>query len=92
MEPVLMTYAEVAALTGLKLGTLYSMVARKQIPYVRLSRRLVRFRRDEVLSWIEDARVPPDTRPVRRERKRPPQATAPLRLPLRLKPRGRRNH
>ena len=54
----LLTYAEMEALTGIKRNTLYAMVSKKQIPHVRLSRRIVRFREDEVRRWISLYDVP----------------------------------
>jgi len=39
----MLSYAEAAAHLGVKLGTLRSMVSRKEIPHVRLSARLVLF-------------------------------------------------
>ncbi len=38
--------------TGLPLGTLYSMVARQQIPHIRLGPRLVVFSRSELRKWL----------------------------------------
>lgn len=42
--------------TGLKRGTLYSLVHERRIPHVRLSSRLVRFRRGHLKRWM-DARA-----------------------------------
>lgn len=39
-------------LTGMCKNTLYSLVARKQIPHVRLSRRLVLFPVDQITQWL----------------------------------------
>jgi excisionase family DNA binding protein len=39
----LLTYADAATYLGLPIGTLRSMVCRRQIPHVRLSARVVRF-------------------------------------------------
>jgi excisionase family DNA binding protein len=44
----LLTYAEASALTGWALGTLYAMVARRQIDHVRLGPRSVRFRAEDI--------------------------------------------
>lgn len=58
----LLTYAEAAALLKLKPGTLYSLVHHKQVPHVRLGRRIVRFQRAALLDWLEsrvvEVRVP----------------------------------
>ncbi len=51
-EPLL-TYSQVAAELHVKKGTLFYWVARGEIPYVRLGPRTVRFRRDELMRWLE---------------------------------------
>ena len=53
-EDRLLTIAEVAALTGLAVGTLYHLVSQRRIPVVRLSRRFIRFRLSEILKWWDD--------------------------------------
>ncbi len=50
-------YPGAAALTGLKVSTLQSMVCRKQIPHYRLGKRLVVFSRAELLAWMTARRV-----------------------------------
>jgi excisionase family DNA binding protein len=50
-------YIGAAALTGLKVATLQSMVCRKQIPHYRLGKRLVVFSRRELEDWLERRRV-----------------------------------
>jgi excisionase family DNA binding protein len=49
----LLTIQEVAALTGLSVGTLYHFVSQKRIPVVRLSKRCIRFRYSDLLDWIQ---------------------------------------
>lgn len=49
----LLNINEVAMLTGLSAGTLYHFVSQKRIPVVRISQRCIRFRRSDLLSWIE---------------------------------------
>jgi len=58
MEPML-TYQQVSQWLGIKLGTLYSLVARERIPHVRLGNRLVRFRQEELRQWVESSLVIP---------------------------------
>ena len=43
--------------TGLALGTLYSMVSQKKIPHSRLSKRLVNFSRRELEDWLQSKTV-----------------------------------
>ncbi len=56
-DGALLTYQQLHVLTGLALGTLYEKVARREIPHVRLGRRLVRFERDAVEAWLAKHRV-----------------------------------
>jgi excisionase family DNA binding protein len=58
MSDEMMTYAEVASMTGLPLGTLYSLVSQRRIAHVRLGKRLVRFRRTEIVAWLAAHNVP----------------------------------
>ena len=53
-----LTYAQLAKLTQIKLGTLYTLVSQYRIPHVRIARRIVRFRRDEIEAWLEQRHVP----------------------------------
>ena len=47
-----MTYNEASEYLNLKVGTLYCLVSRKQIPHLRLGGRLVRFRRADLDAWL----------------------------------------
>ena len=44
---------EVAELTGLAVGTLYHLVSQERIPVVRLSKRCIRFRKSDLVDWIQ---------------------------------------
>jgi len=57
----LMNYKETAEYLGIALGTVYSMVHRRQIPHHRLGGRLVRFDPEELRTWL-DARAIDDSR------------------------------
>ena len=50
-------YPAAARLLGIPLGTLHSMVSRRQVPHIRLGPRLVVFSRSELETWIEDRHV-----------------------------------
>ena len=63
----LLTYSQVASLLGVRLGTAYSMVARRQIPFVRVGRRLVRFSKRRIEAWIVSRAVEPTSRGDHRE-------------------------
>lgn len=56
-----LTYQQAAQLLGAPVGTLYSWVHHRRIPHVRLGRRLVRFRRSELLGWLADHEVSPES-------------------------------
>ena len=56
-EARLLSYVQAAQVLGLRVGTLYSMVSRREIPHVRLGPRLVRFIATELEAWIKTKRV-----------------------------------
>ncbi|MCB9478060.1 MAG: helix-turn-helix domain-containing protein [Deltaproteobacteria bacterium] len=58
----LLNYEEAAELLRFKLPTLYSLVSRKQIPFIRLSGRTVRFDRDTLMAWIAEREFHPPER------------------------------
>ncbi len=45
-------YEGVSALLNVPKGTMYALVSQKRVPHIRLSRRLVRFDRKELETWI----------------------------------------
>ena len=55
-----LTYAEASSLLGVKRGTLYSWVSRRAIPFVRLSPRMIRFRRTDLDEWLNSRSVRPE--------------------------------
>ena len=54
-ESRLLTVREVAVLLRLHEKTVYSMVARGELPSIRLGRR-VRFSRDDIIRWLSARR------------------------------------
>jgi excisionase family DNA binding protein len=54
-------YAEAAKFVGIKVGTLRSMVCRKQVPHIRLGPQLVLFDLDELERWLHECHVPATT-------------------------------
>lgn len=56
--PKLLTVPEVADLTRLSPATIYSYVAGKKIPYLKLGTRTM-FEEEEVIKWIQARRVAP---------------------------------
>jgi excisionase family DNA binding protein len=55
----MMTYAELAALTGVPLDTCYGWVRRNVVPHYRYSERMVRFDRREVQTWMAECHETP---------------------------------
>jgi excisionase family DNA binding protein len=62
---MLLTIKDVAQQLQIKPSTLYAWAAQGRIPCVKLHG-LVRFRRDEIESWVESFRVDPTTPQMRR--------------------------
>lgn len=54
----MLRYDGAAALTGIKIPTLQSMVCRKEIPHFRLGKRLVVFSKSELAAWMNERRIP----------------------------------
>ncbi len=52
-------YIEAAALVGVKVSTMYSWVWQERVPFIRLSRRCVKFDLDELEAWIAARKQPP---------------------------------
>lgn len=53
MKKEYLSYGQVSEMLGLSMNTLYSMVHRKMIPFIRISDRIVRFERDEIEEWLD---------------------------------------
>jgi excisionase family DNA binding protein len=54
----LLSYVDAAAYLSLPVGTLRSLVCRRQIPHVRITARLVKFDPADLDAWIDQHRVP----------------------------------
>ena len=57
MTEGLFGYERLAAITGIKVDTLYAMVNQGRIPCRRFSKRLVRFDPDEIEAWLNSKAV-----------------------------------
>lgn len=53
----LMTYLEAAEFLSMKRNTLYSLVWKKQIPHIRLTGRMVRFSKEDLIEWLNQKNV-----------------------------------
>ncbi len=53
----LLNIDELAEMLGVTKATIYSWTSQNKIPHIKLSKRLLKFREDEILKWIEDRSV-----------------------------------
>ncbi|MGA2640747.1 MAG: helix-turn-helix domain-containing protein [Spirochaetia bacterium] len=56
-ENELIGSAEAAKLLGIERTTLYQWTSKKLVPFVRVSRNLIKFNREELQSWIAARRI-----------------------------------
>lgn len=54
-----LTYDQIASELGVPKATVYAWVHRKQIPFIRLGKRLVRFSRQAISEWIRERTFAP---------------------------------
>lgn len=59
-EKEILTIDEVVELTGLTKGTIYILNYKNEIPCFKFGPRLLRFKRSEILKWMENR----DYRPI----------------------------
>lgn len=57
-EPEMLTYQGLSRVTGIRVGTLYGMVCRNEIPHYRLAARIIRFSTSEIASWMAGRHQP----------------------------------
>lgn len=50
--PEFLSYDDLSSYLGVPKGTIYTWVHQKRIPHIRITGRLIRFRRSEVLAWL----------------------------------------
>lgn len=76
----LLTKEDVLEMLGIKESTLYCWVYRKKIPYIKLGKRCLRFRENDILQWLTSKEVHPRTAEtsqkarIKRVRSKPPKA------------------
>lgn len=77
---MLLTKQQVMEVLGIKESTLYTWVHHKKIPYIKLGKRCLRFRESDILEWITEKAVHPQsaeasqTTKIKRLQSRPPKA------------------
>lgn len=57
-EPAMLTYQRLSSVTGIRVGTLYGMVCRNEIPHYRLAARIIRFSASEIAGWMSGRHQP----------------------------------
>ena len=62
----LLTARQVSELLEVKISTVYDLVHRGIIPYVKLNR-LLRFKKADVFRWVDSHTVRPKNRPSRKQ-------------------------
>lgn len=48
---------EVSAMLGVKKSTIYAWTSQNKIPHIKLSKRLLKFREQEIMAWIAQKSV-----------------------------------
>lgn len=51
-EAEMLTYQGLSRMTGIRVGTLYAMVCRNEVPHYRLAARIIRFSAKEIAAWM----------------------------------------
>jgi excisionase family DNA binding protein len=66
----LMDIRGVSVWTSLSIGTLYHFVSQGRIPFIRISKRCIKFRRSDIEAWLlEKTVLPQDAESARRRKK-----------------------
>ncbi len=60
----LLNIDEVSEMLGVTKATIYSWTSQNKIPHIKLSKRLLKFREDEIMKWVEDKSVHRDLKNV----------------------------
>lgn len=50
-------YKELADFLKCPRGTVYAKVSRRELPHYRISGRMVRFKKSEILAWMQERQV-----------------------------------
>ena len=60
--PPLLKAEDVAILLGVDRKTIYTQIRRRQLPFIRIGKRNIRFDRDEILRLLDSGRTPAESR------------------------------
>lgn len=61
MSDDFLTYKQTASYLNLPIATLYTLVSKKRIPFYRISGRIIRFSKAELIAWINRGANMPHT-------------------------------
>lgn len=64
-----MNIDELSEILGVTRATIYSWTSQNKIPYIKLSKRLLKFREKEIMDWIAEKSVNADISPVSKKNK-----------------------
>jgi excisionase family DNA binding protein len=58
----LLDIVELSEILGVTKATIYSWTSQNKIPHIKLTKRLLKFREDEIMEWISQRSVSTETR------------------------------
>jgi excisionase family DNA binding protein len=76
----LLSVDEVVLMLGVSKATIYSWTSQNKIPHIKLSKRLLKFRENEIMDWISRKSINADTSPGNRMGKHISRHRSPSRL------------
>lgn len=71
---------ELSEMLGITKATIYSWTSKNKIPYVKLSKKLLKFREEEIIAWIAQRSINPETKNSTRKIKKSSSSRASLNL------------
>jgi excisionase family DNA binding protein len=74
MAERLLAIDEVAQMLAVTKSMIYAWVHQNKIPYVKLGKRLLRFREEDIIAWVSEMEVQPEPYAAPRMRARRPLA------------------
>jgi excisionase family DNA binding protein len=62
----LLSIDDLSAMLGVAKATIYSWTSKNKIPHIKLSKRLLKFKEDEIIAWIEKRSIHIDSQVSKR--------------------------
>jgi excisionase family DNA binding protein len=66
----LLTIDELSEWLGVEKSTIYAWTSKKIIPHIKLSKKMLRFRFNEILDWLAENSVSPESRDVKQVKRK----------------------